>query len=102
MTVSPELNLEQIKKIEGENLELVVFGKLVAMNSAKELNLNNFEILPSQSGRGSVILSSEPIDLVREVSRMRNIKNFRIDVSDQSEEMVDKIIAEIEKEIRRN
>ncbi|MEI6132316.1 MAG: U32 family peptidase [Bacillota bacterium] len=102
VTVSPELNLEQIKKIEGENLELVVFGKLVAMNSAKELNLNNFEILPSQSGRGSVILSSEPIDLVREVSRMRNIKNFRIDVSDQSEEMVDKIIAEIEKEIRRN
>ena len=120
VTVSPELETEQIAKLTGEHLEAQVYGYLTAMTSAqcffdfqkcskdslicpaqeKSVEIEDargrkFRMLKSPTDCGTIILASNKLDIINEVSKMKNIMYFRIEMCDESEAEIKEVISRL-------
>ena len=97
ITISPEMNLTQIQGLikHGNNVEIIVYGRLELMIMHHKLTPSNNYLLKNKQNKKfpiinknnqSHILSQNKINLINDIQTLKNmgIRHFRINLSDET------------------
>jgi len=109
-TVSLDLEPEQIAGMCGDDMEVLAYGTPMVMSTTQFFRHGGtmesprgrrFEILKSPSEYGSIILSSQIHSIVADCVHLTNIRSFRIESLNLSENELNNAINRLDK-VRRN
>ncbi len=112
--LSLELDMDKIRNlltnVSGSRLEVLVYGRIELMkmkfnpvnNEGDALvDRNNFVYPVKESGKYNYLLSSSPRDMIDNILDLKSlgIKNFRVDLTDETKEKAENILSNIHKKI---
>lgn len=108
ITISPEMTLTQIKDLakHGNNLEIIIYGRIELMVMHHKLTPNNNYLLKNKQNKTFPIInknnqthifSQNKINLINELQTLKNmgINNFRINLSDENPQEILNILNKI-------